>query len=254
MGQAILHGLSAEFPPENINGYDKDPSKAAALASMISVCKDAGSAASASDILIIAVKPAFVETVCSEIKAVMKPETIIISIAAGVTINSIENVLGKSKKIVRVMPNTPALINEGMTAISHNQSVDAADLAITEKIFSLIGKTLIIEEKYLDAVTAVSGCGPAYGFTFIQAMADAGVRLGLTRSDAVLLAAQTLKGAAEMVMNSADEPISLRNKVTSPGGSTIAAVHKLERAAFSGIIMDAVTEAAEISANLGKKK
>jgi pyrroline-5-carboxylate reductase len=140
-----------------------------------------------------------------------------------------------------------------MAALAPNAQCDGADLAHAEEIFSLLGKTLILPEKHFDAVTALSGSGPAYAFTFIQAMADAGVKLGIPRDKAQLLAAQTLRGSAEMVLSSGDDPISLRGKVCSPGGTTIAAVHVLERAGFSGIIMDAVEEAAVVSARLGKK-
>jgi pyrroline-5-carboxylate reductase len=179
---------------------------------------------------------------------------VIISIAAGVTIGSIEAITGDKTKVIRTMPNTPAMVGEGMTVLSQNKHVDGVELATAEQIFSLLGKTAVMPEKLLNAVTAISGSGPAYGFTLIQAMADGGVKLGIPRDKAVLLAAQTLKGAAAMVLESGEDPISLRGKVTSPGGTTIAAVHVLERAGFSGIMIDAIEEASRVSEKLGEKK
>jgi pyrroline-5-carboxylate reductase len=253
MGGAIIGGLAKEFPKERLFGYDKAHDKAAGISHHITLCAGISELVSRSDILIIAVKPDVVASLLSEIKDIIDG-TLVISIAAGTSISSIEAVLGAAAKIIRVMPNTPALVGEGMAVLAPNGSCDGVDLAHAEEIFSLLGKTLILPEKHFDAVTALSGSGPAYAFTFIQAMADAGVKLGIPRDKAQLLAAQTLRGSAEMVMSSNDDPISLRGKVCSPGGTTIAAVHVLERAGFSGIIMDAVEEAAAVSARLGSKK
>lgn len=253
MGGAIIGGLSKQFPKERLFGYDKDHDKLASIAHQITPCADVVELISRSDILIIAVKPDVVRPLLTDIKGSING-TLVISIAAGITIGTVEEILGADKRIIRVMPNTPALVGEGMAVLSPNKNADGADIAHAEEIFSLLGKTLILPEKHLDAVTAVSGSGPAYAFTFIQAMADAGVKLGIPRDKAQLLAAQTLRGSAEMVLSSGDDPIALRGKVCSPGGTTIAAVHILERAGFSGIIMDAVEEAAVVSARLGMKK
>ncbi|MGL4369981.1 MAG: pyrroline-5-carboxylate reductase [Spirochaetota bacterium] len=253
MGGAIIKGLAQHFPRERLFGFDRDNDKIAGISHQITPCPDITDLIRKSDILIIAVKPDAVRSLLAEI-APLVDGTLIISIAAGITIGAIEAEIGNTCSIIRVMPNTPALVGEGMTVLSPNTQADGADIAHAEEVFSILGKTLIMPEKYLDAVTAVSGCGPAYGFTIIQAMADAAVELGIPRDKAEILAAQTLKGSAEMVIASGDNPIALRNKVTSPGGSTIAAVHILERAGFSGIMMDAVAEAARISARLGDKK
>jgi pyrroline-5-carboxylate reductase len=253
MGGAIIGGLAKQFPKERLFGYDKDNDKATDISHQITRCSDLTELVNKSDILIIAVKPDAIRSLLSDIKDVVDG-TLVISIAAGITISTIESILGSGKKVIRTMPNTPALVGEGMSVLCPNKNADGADIAHAEEIFSLLGRSLILPEKHLDAVTALSGCGPAYGFTIIQAMADAGVKLGIPRDKAQLLAAQTLKGAAEMVLTSGDDPIALRGKVTSPGGSTIAAVHILERAGFSGIMMDAVEEAAIVSARLGDKK
>lgn len=253
MGGAIIGGLAKQFPKERLFGYDKDHDKAVGISHHVTLCTSVSELVSNSDILIIAVKPDVVKSLLSEVKPVIDG-TLLISIAAGITIGAIEEAAGSDRKVIRVMPNTPALVGEGMAVLAPNANCDQADLAHAEEIFSLLGKTLILPEKHFDAVTALSGSGPAYGFTMIQAMADAGVKLGIPRDKAQLLAAQTLKGAAEMVVASGDEPIALRGKVCSPGGTTIAAVHVLERAAFSGIVMDAIEEAAAVSAKLGMKK
>jgi pyrroline-5-carboxylate reductase len=252
MGSAILSGLSSSFAKERLFGFDTDNSKAAsnphitAVSGILDLVKQ-------SDILILAVKPDIIPKVLSDISKSLN-DTLLISIAAGISIDTIESTIGKDKKIIRVMPNTPAMVGEGMTVLSPNANVDGADIAHAEEIFSLIGKTAIMPEKYLNAVTALSGSGPAYGFTFIQAMADAGVKLGIPRDKALLLAAQTLKGSAEIVMSTGENPIALRDKVASPGGTTIAAIHILERAGISGIIIDAIEEAARIAQKLGEKK
>jgi pyrroline-5-carboxylate reductase len=253
MGGAILSGLSGTYAKELLLGYDKDQQKGALLSSHITLFSDVQTLAKKSDVLIIAVKPDMVASVLKEISESVD-KALIISIAAGVTIQSIESAVGSNKKIIRAMPNTPAMTGEGMTVLSPNANTDGADIARAEDIFSIIGRTAVMPEKYLNAVTALSGSGPAYIFTMIHAMADAGVLLGIPRDKAVLLAAQTAKGAAQMVLTSGEDPMSLRGKVTSPGGTTIAAIHVMERAGFSGIIMDAIEEACFTAEQLGEKK
>jgi len=141
-----------------------------------------------------------------------------------------------------------------MSVLAAGKEADPGQIELAEAVFSAVGMTMVLPEKLMDAVTALSGCGPAYAFTMIQAMADGGVKLGIPRDRAVLLAAQTMAGAAAMVMETGREPMTLRGMVTSPGGSTIEAVHCLERAGFSGILMDAMEAAALKSATLGGKK
>ncbi len=252
MGRAILDGLITSNAGYAYAGYDINQSAAVELKERITVCSTAAQCSEKSDILILAVKPGVMKSVLPEIKT--RPETVYISIAAGMTISTIENYLGSSSKIIRVMPNTPSLIGHGMSVLAPGNSVTDSDLEEAEALFRTIGKTLILPEPLLNAVTGVSGCGPAYVYTCIQAMADGGVKMGLSRTDAVLLAAQTLLGAAHMVMETGQDPITLRNMVTSPGGSTIAAIHKLESHGFSGALMDAVEEATHVTERLGKNK
>ncbi len=255
MGEALIRGLSDQMPAGNIYCYDREEGKTETL------CRDLGVRTVPSleelcrpcDIVIIAVKPDLVLALAQEIKHWVKGK-VVISIAAGVTLESLEHALGTEQMIIRVMPNTPALVEQGMSVLSPNKSVQEDALVKAELIFQALGKALILPEKLMDAVTAVSGCGPAYGFTMIQAMADGGVKMGIPRDKALLLAAQTLLGAATMVLELKEDPITLRGRVTSPGGSTIDAVHVMEKAGFSGIVMDAIETAAVKSERLGRKQ
>jgi pyrroline-5-carboxylate reductase len=253
MGSAILSGLSKNLNKEKIICFDKDKSRLESVNSEIGIKISSSSAslAESCDVIIIAVKPDVVRSVLLEIKNNIANK-FIISVAAGISINFINAILNSPKNIVRVMPNTPALIGEGMSVISPflNETDDKL-LAISEEIFAYLGRVLVLPEKLMDAVTAVSGSGPAYGFTLIQAMIDGGVKMGLPRDKAAVLAAQTILGAAKMVLESKDDPITLRGKVTSPGGTTIEAVHILERSGFSGILMDAIEAAKCKSEKLG---
>jgi pyrroline-5-carboxylate reductase len=252
MGSAILSGLAKNINKDNIICFDKDNSRLESIKSGlgIKISNSAVDLTASSDVIILAVKPDVVRPVLLEIKNNISKK-FVISVAAGISINTINEIIESPKNIVRVMPNTPALIGEGMSVISPGKDTDNKLLAISEEIFSYLGKVLILPEKLMDAVTAVSGSGPAYGFTLIQAMVDGGVKIGLPRDKATILAAQTILGAAKMVLDSKDDPITLRGKVTSPGGTTIEAVHILERAGFSGIVMDAIEAAKCKSEKLG---
>lgn len=255
MGGAILSRLAAAMDPALISVYDIDAAKSGALSKKtgITVAESPKAAADVSDILIVAVKPDVVAPSLDSIRKAVASDAVIVSIAAGVSIAAMEKVLGQSVKIVRVMPNTPAMIGEGMSVLSPNANVDDNSLLEVEQIFSKIGRVLVLPEKLMDAVTGLSGSGPAYVFTFIQALADGGVKLGIPRDKALVLAAQTVMGAARYVLESGEDPMSLRGKVTSPGGTTIEGIHVLERSGFSGIVMDAVEKAAQKSVRLGEK-
>ncbi len=255
MGGAILTRLVAGADPSKISVYDIVAGKADALAHSIGItaAKSPEDCALASDILIIAVKPDAVVAALGAIRGVVTSDSIIVSIAAGISIAAMEKILGQSMKIVRVMPNTPSMIGEGMSVLSPNGTVDDNSLLEVERIFSKIGRVLVLPEKLMDAVTGLSGSGPAYVFTFIQALADGGVKLGIPRDKALVLAAQTVMGSARYVLESGEDPIALRGKVTSPGGTTIEGIHVLERSGFSGIVMDAVEKAAQKSQRLGDK-
>jgi pyrroline-5-carboxylate reductase len=203
----------------------------------------------AKDVIVIAVKPNVVEHVCEEIQKIQS-EALVISIAAGVQINTLENLL-PGRKVVRVMPNTGCLVAESATGYAMGVLCTTEDKFIVEDIFSAVGTTQEIKEVHLNAVTGLSGSGPAYVFQFIEALADGGVRSGLPREISVQLAAQTVKGAAEMVLQTGEHPGSLKDKVCSPGGTTIAGVEALERGGFRAATIAAVTAATRRSMQLG---
>jgi pyrroline-5-carboxylate reductase len=255
MGGAIISGLSQSIPPHQMTIFDIEPIRTETLAKKFKInsVTTLKKLVEFSNIIIIAVKPDTVSTVLNVIKNDLKDEALI-SIAAGVSISDISSIVGSDKEIIRAMPNTPALIGRGMTVISCNDSCSDKTRNIALNIFSEVSEVLELKEKLMDAVTGTSGSGPAYVFTFIQAMTDGAVKMGIPRKEAQLLAAKTVEGAARMVLDTREDPISLRGKVTSPGGTTIDAVHVLEQRGFSGIVMDAVETATLKSKSLGEKK
>lgn len=205
-------------------------------------------------VIVIAVKPQVMDTVLASARPFVTDNHIIITIAAGLPIKFYESLLGSNGfKIIRVMPNTPALVLEGASAISCNTNVTEAELKIAESIFNAVGISVYLEETYLDAVTGLSGSGPAYVFTFIEALIDAGIKVGLTRYTAETLAVQTVVGSAKLMQQEKKHPAVLRSMVTSPGGTSIAAHHFLEKKGFGGILMDAVEIATNRSKELGNK-
>jgi pyrroline-5-carboxylate reductase len=203
-------------------------------------------------ILILAVKPQDMEAALKGIATAVDQAKTIISIAAGTPIAFIAERLPAKARIIRVMPNTPALVLAGAAGIAKGEYATAQDLQIAEAIFSAVGKAVVVEEKHLDAVTGLSGSGPAYVFLFIEALADGGVKMGLPRDVATLLAAQTVLGAAKMLLEGGRHPAELKDMVASPGGTTIAGLHALERGGLRGIVMEAVEAATSRSKELGK--
>lgn len=261
MGQALVGGFIAKgaHSPEKIYIYDDDLEKAADFArkSGCNACNSAEDAIKGSDVLLIAVKPQIVSKVLEGSRKDIGPQTLVMSIAAGVSIQTLRGFLcSDTIPIVRVMPNTPALVGEGASALCFsNVPKNLENYAVS--LFETCGIAVKVDERAMDAVTGLSGSGPAYGMIFIEAMADAGVQLGLSRDVAVKLAAMALRGAATMVLETGKNPAELKNQVCSPGGTTIAAVHTLEKEGFRSAVMDAVCAAAkrskELSDESGKK-
>ncbi len=205
------------------------------------------------DIIVLAVKPQVMGLVLENIQPHLNDNHLLISIAAGVSLTYIENHIGDSNcRIIRVMPNTPALVQEGASAISAGKGVNHEQVTKAKKIFEAVGKAVVVAENYMDAVTGLSGSGPAYVFLFIEAMIDAGVKVGLNRDDSQTLVLQTILGSVKLAIDSKEHPAQLRAMVTSPGGTTIAGLHEMARAGFSGIIMDAVEAATLRSKELGE--
>lgn len=207
-----------------------------------------------SEILIIAVKPPQVAGVLGEIAATVRADALIVSIAAGVRLAVLEGCLGPQSRLIRVMPNTPCLLGKGACAYCLGGAADDQDAAVVESLLGAVGLVCRVEEKLMDAVTGLSGSGPAFGYLMIEAMSDGGVHQGLPRGVATKLAAQTLLGAAEMVLQTGEHPGVLKDRVTSPGGTTIAGIRELENLGVRRAVMGAVIAASERSAELGATK
>jgi len=256
MAEAIVKGLLAGgVPAVDITVAEPVAKRREYLGSAYGVkaVDDNGSVVKPADIVILAVKPQVSAAALRSLPEDSRAGKLFISIMAGVSTQSIENALAKGARVIRVMPNTPALVLQAASAIAAGSSATADDMDLALEIFNLLGTACTVEEKLLDAVTGLSGSGPAYVFTFIEALSDAGVKNGLPRDKATLLAAQTVLGSARMVLETAEHTGVLRDRVTSPGGTTIAGLHALEQAAFRGAIMNAVDMATKRSEELGKK-
>lgn len=206
----------------------------------------------AANVLVLAVKPPQVPAVLAEIRDHFTPDHLLISIAAGVPLAKLEASLEAGARVVRVMPNTPALVGASASAFALGHTATAADAALVQKLLSAVGLSVEVKESLLDAVTGLSGSGPAYVYQVIEAMSDGGVIAGLPRDVATRLAAQTVLGAAMMVLETGMHPGALKDQVTSPGGTTIHGLHALEKGAFRGTIMSAVQAATERAKQLGQ--
>lgn len=196
-------------------------------------------AAAESDVLILAVKPVYMEEVIEEISDAIRPGTIVVTLAPGKTLKWLDATFGKPTKLVRTMPNTPALVGEGMTALCPNEFVKPEELAEVEKIFQSFGKTQVVPEPMIDVVVGVSGSSPAYVFLFIEALADAAVADGMPRAQAYEFAAQSVLGSAKMVLETGKHPGVLKDMVCSPGGTTIEAVRVLEERGLRSAVFEA---------------
>ena len=203
------------------------------------------------NVLILATKPDQVPAVLTEISGAFTKNHLLISIAAGVTLAKLEGALPVGSRVIRVMPNTPALVSEGASAFALGKNASVADAELAKKLLSAVGVALQVKESLLDAVTGLSGSGPAYVYQFIEALSDGGVASGLPRDIATKLAAQTVLGAAKMVLETGQHPGALKDQVTSPGGTTIEGLHALEKGKLRATVISAVRAATEKSKKLG---
>jgi pyrroline-5-carboxylate reductase len=203
------------------------------------------------DILVLSIKPQVMLLVLDEIAVDVKQGALVISIAAGIPIAVIENRL-PGRRVVRTMPNTPALVDAGATAVAAGGHATSADLDAARRIFDSVGLTIVLDEYLMDAVTGLSGSGPAYMFLIIEALSDAGVKVGLSRYHAQALAAQTVLGAAKLLIETKEHPGQLKDMVTSPGGTAIAGLHTLEEGGMRTTLMNAVEVATRRSRELGE--
>ncbi|NMA56587.1 MAG: pyrroline-5-carboxylate reductase [Treponema sp.] len=266
MGEALAKAMLKKTEGKNIFLFDIDTERTKKLAEKFS-CKIAASSkdlVKTVDFLLLAIKPIHVKNLLTEIASeYYQKKSVLISIVAGIQIESLENMLysalpleteeKRALPIIRLMPNVSVLVEEGMIAFSSNDAVQTKEKDFVIDILEKTGKIELVPENLMDAVTAISGSGPAYGFLFIEALADAAVLLGIPRKQAYIYAAQTLKGAAEMVLETGEQPGVLKDSVCSPGGTTIEAVKKLEEKGFRSAIMEAAEAAFKKSRSLGKK-
>ena len=204
------------------------------------------------EVLFLAGKPQLLASVSGGLKGKIPSDTLVVSIAAGVRLSQLALWLGDDVRLVRVMPNTPCLVGQGASAFSLGEKATAADAELAEKLLRAVGAAWRVEEKLLDAVTGLSGSGPAFVYVMIEALGDAGVRMGLPRAIASALAAQTVRGAAEMVLATGEHPAVLKDRVASPGGTTIAGLQALENGRLRGTLIAAVEAATKRSIELGE--
>ncbi|MDD5284456.1 MAG: pyrroline-5-carboxylate reductase [Desulfuromonadaceae bacterium] len=256
MAEAIMQGLMREEAGVGICVAEINPKRRDEIMARfpnVHVVEGVLEAARWGEVIVLAVKPQQADGVLDQLEPGITIDNLVISIMAGIQCSKIEGNLAPGCRVVRAMPNTPALIGAGATAVCAGRNSSEDDLDLVRQIFALIGTAVSVEEKQMDAVTALSASGPAYVFTFIEALSDAGVKNGLPRDVAARLAAQTVLGSARMVVETGEHPALLKEKVTSPGGTTIAGLHALEKGGFRGLLMDAVEAACRKSKELAGK-
>ncbi len=256
MAGALIRGLigTATIPATHIIAADPDQARLDLLESdlAIRVAKSNEAAVEKANVVVLATKPQVFGQVLPSVAASLKPGTPVISIAAGISTRIIERMLPEGTRVVRTMPNTPALVGAGATAVAPGTHATEEDLALAKKLFESVGTVVRVPESQIDAVTGLSGSGPAYVFAMIEALRDAGVREGLPEATALELASQTVFGAARLLLERGEAPESLRQKVTSPGGTTVAGLQALDAQGFRDAVLGAVRAATKRSIELGK--
>lgn len=256
MGEALISGLiyARSSIPENIICSDIRGEKLKSIKDSYGIvaAKTNNDVVKASEIVIYATKPQIMASVLKETSAFLDMSKLIISIAAGVPLAAIESCLNKDLRVIRVMPNIPASVKEGAAAVAAGKHASKNDLKLAKAIFDSVGKSVILEEELMDAVTGLSGSGPAYIFLIVDALSDAGVKMGLSREDALFLSTQTVLGAAKLLIETNEHPGKLKDKVTSPGGTAIAALHTLEEGGLRTTLINAVEVATKRSRELGE--
>jgi pyrroline-5-carboxylate reductase len=255
IGEALLAGLlAAGRSPADLALTERHPERARELSERLGVeTLDVAAASARSDVLVVAVKPQDIDPLLAELAPALRPGTLVVSLCAGLPTSLYERILPEGTPVVRVMPNTPMLVGEAMSAISPGSHATDEQLAEVEKMLGSVGRVVRLPESQQDAVTALSGSGPAYFFYLVEAMIDAGILLGLPRAVAADLIVQSAYGAAVMMRESGDHPVILREAVTSPAGTTIAAVRELERHGVRAALLAAIEAARDRSVELGNR-
>ena len=255
MAEAMIRGLlrGEDFAPARIMASAPREERVAELREKYVIEASTDNAIPArAQIVVLSVKPQILSRVLDQVSGAISSDALVISIAAGVPVAAIQARLAKGTRVVRAMPNTPALVDAAATAIAGGEHARESDLADAKKIFDAIGLTVILEESAMDAVTGLSGSGPAYVFLILEALSDAGVKVGLSRRTAQLLAAQTVLGSAKLLLETNEHPGRLKDMVTSPGGTAITGLHTLEHGGVRTTLMNAVEAATRRSRELGE--
>jgi len=256
MGEALIRGLIGAnlVKPDLITATDVRADRTRELAEQFGITahSDNTRCVRDADVVILAVKPQIMGDVLRDIASAVEPRHLLISIAAGVATATIRAALGKDARIIRVMPNTPALVLQGAAAVAKGKGLERDDLATAQEIFGAVGRVVVLDEELMDAVTGLSGSGPAYVAIVIESLADVGVKMGLDRATAMTLATQTVLGAAHLLLETGLHPGALKDMVTSPGGTTIEGLHELEKGKVRGALINAVRAATEKSKKLGQ--
>ena len=255
MGQAIIKGFieTKAADREDIIAFARSEMTRELLKKNLAIKTAASNqeVVKEAEVIFLAVKPQVLPQVLNELKGCFSADKLVVSIAAGVTLAKLEGLLGSGIPVIRVMPNTPCLVQAGASAFSLGTWAKEEDGKWLQRMLQALGCAVLVPEKLMDAVTGLSGSGPAYVYLAVEALADGGVREGLSRKDALLLAAQTVMGAAKMVLETGEHPGALKDKVTSPGGTTIEGVRVLEESGFRSALMNAVIAASSKSQELG---
>jgi len=255
MAEAMIRGLlrGNDFAPEQVSASGPRAERMGELRDKYGIgATTDNKVPAAAEIVVLSVKPQILSRVLDEVASVISADALVISIAAGVPVAAIQARLAGGTRVVRAMPNTPALVDAAATAIAGGEHARESDLEDAKRIFDAIGLTVILEESQLDAVTGLSGSGPAYVFLILEALSDAGVKVGLSRRTAQLLAAQTVLGSAKLLLETNEHPGRLKDMVTSPGGTAITGLHTLEAGGVRTTLMNAVEAATRRSRELGE--
>jgi len=256
MGEALVRGLASQTSAHTIHATTRTEESAAKATARLGIRThtDNLEVASECEVIIICVKPHHVQNVLMKMAPKLRAEQLIISIAASVMNDQIAEWSGGNVSIIRAMPNTPCLVGEGMTVFAPGARAGATQLKIAQTIFQAVGRTTVVDESLMDGVTGLSGCGPAYIYLIIEALSEAGVKVGLARETATLLASQTLLGAAKMVLTRGEHPAALKDEVTTPAGCTIDGLMALEEGKLRVTLIKAVLAATERSKTLRDSK
>jgi pyrroline-5-carboxylate reductase len=256
MGEAMIKGLTQAglVPGASIAATDVRADRLVQMAGQygIRAASDNAALVRDSDVIILAVKPQIMASVLREVASAIDRTKLVISVAAGVATRTLREHLGKPARLIRVMPNTPALVLAGVTAIARAEDLEPGDLEIAQELFGAVGRGVVLDEEHLDAVTGLSGSGPGYVAIVIEALADGGVKMGLDRATAMTLATQTVLGSAKLLLETGAHPGQLKDMVASPGGTTIAGISALEDGGIRRTLISAVERATLRSRELGR--